>query len=148
GVRVVIVSADKDLMQLVHDGDERVLMWDSMRDKTYGPPEGEAKFGVPPRQLRDLLALTGDTSDNIPGVPSVGPKTAADLLKEYRTIDGIYANLEKIKRPKLRENLTNHEADARISQTLVTLRTDLSIDFDKEKLRYGGANLEALRKLF
>jgi DNA polymerase-1 len=148
GVRVVIVSADKDLMQLVHDGDDRVLMWDSMRDRTYGPPEVEAKFGVPPSQLRDLLALTGDTSDNIPGVPSVGPKTAADLLKEFQTIDGIYANLAKIKRAKLKENLEAHETDARISQVLVTLKRDLDIHWDKERLRYGGANVEELRRLF
>ncbi|MDB4936598.1 MAG: polymerase, partial [Labilithrix sp.] len=148
GIRVVIVSADKDLMQLVHDGDDRVLMWDSMRDKTYGPPEVQTKFGVPPSQLRDLLALTGDTSDNIPGVPSVGPKTAADLLKEYGTIDGIYANLANIKRAKLKENLQNHETDARISQVLVTLKRDVDIKWDKEGLRYGGANTEELRRLF
>lgn len=148
GVRVVIVSADKDLMQLVHDEDNKVMLWDSMRDRTYGAVEVEQKFGVRPSQLRDLLALTGDTSDNIPGVPSVGPKTASDLLKEYKTIEGIYENIEKIKRPKLRENLVNHEADARISQTLVTLKSDVPIEFDKEKLRYGGANLELLRKLF
>jgi DNA polymerase I len=148
GVRVVIVSADKDLMQLVHDDDNRVMLWDSMRDRTYGPVEVEAKFGVPPSKLRDLLALTGDTSDNIPGVPSVGPKTAADLLKEHGTIEAIYANIDKIKRPKLRENLVNHEADARISQTLVTLKADVPVDFDKEHMRYGGADLEALRKLF
>src|SRR5688572_27758405 len=146
-LRVVIVSADKDLMQLVRDDDQRVLMWDSMRDRTYGRAEVEAKFGVPPSQLRDLLALTGDTSDNVPGVPSVGPKTAADLLREYSTIDGIYKSIDKVKRPKLRENLTNHEADARISQELVTLKRDVPIDFDPEKLRYGGANVEALKKL-
>ena len=148
GVRVVIVSADKDLMQLVNDGDDRVLMWDSMRDKTYGPPEVEAKFGVPPSQLRDLLALTGDTSDNIPGVPSVGPKTASDLLKEHRTIEGIYANLASIKRPKLKEMLEKHEVDARISQVLVTLKRDVDVHWDKEGLRYGGANVEELRRLF
>ena len=148
GVRVVIVGADKDLMQLVHDDDNRVMLWDSMRDRTYGPVEVEAKFGVPPSQLRDLLALTGDTSDNIPGVPSVGPKTAADLLKEHRTIEGIYANLDKIKRPKLRENLTKYEADARISQTLVTLKADVPVDFDRGHLRYGGANIDELRRLF
>ncbi len=148
GVRVVIVGADKDLMQLVHDDDNRVMLWDSMRDRVFGPNEVEAKFGVKPSQLRDLLALTGDTSDNIPGVPSVGPKTAADLLKEYQTIEGIYANVDKVKRPKLRENLINHEADARISQTLVTLKADLDIEFDKEKLRYGGANLDELKRLF
>lgn len=148
GLRVVIVSADKDLMQLVHDGDNRVMLWDSMRDRTYGPVEVEAKFGVPPSQLRDFLALTGDTSDNIPGVPSVGPKTARDLLLEYKTIDEIYANVDKIKRSKLRENLTTHEADARVSQELVTLRSDVPVEFDKDRLRYGGANLEELRKLF
>jgi DNA polymerase-1 len=148
GTRVVIVGADKDLMQLVHDGDNQVVLWDSMRDRTYGPVEVAEKFGVPPSQLRDLLALTGDTSDNVPGVPSVGPKTAADLLKAYGTIEGIYANLDKIKRPKLRENLSTHEADARISQTLVTLKADVPIEFDKAKLRYGGANLDALKKLF
>jgi DNA polymerase I len=135
-------------MQLVQDKDERVLLWDSMRDKTYGPAEVETKFGVPPSKLRDLLALTGDTSDNIPGVPSVGPKTAADLLKEFGTIEGIYASLDKVKKPKLRENLTKHEDDARISQTLVTLKRDVPVDVDKEKLRYGGANVEELRKLF
>ena len=148
GVRVVIVSADKDLMQLVNDRDDRVLMWDSMRDKTYGPAEVETKFGVPPSQLRDLLALTGDTSDNIPGVPSVGPKTASDLLKEHKTIDGIYANLASIKRPKLKEMLEKHEADARISQVLVTLKRDVDIHWNKESLRYGGANVEELRRLF
>lgn len=148
GARVVIVSADKDLMQLVRDDDNRVVLWDSMRDRTYGPAEVEAKFGVPPSQLRDLLALTGDTSDNIPGVPSVGPKTASDLLKEYGTIENLYANIEKIKRPKLRENLTNHKADALISQTLVTLKADVPVDFERERMRYGGANIEELRRLF
>jgi len=148
GLRVVIVSADKDLMQLVRDDDNRVVLWDSMRDRTYGPVEVEAKFGVPPSQLRDLLALTGDTSDNIPGVPSVGPKTAADLLREYKTIEGIYANIDKIKRPKLRENLTKHEGDARISQELVTLKADIPVDFEKDRMKYGGANIEELRKLF
>lgn len=148
GVRVVIVSADKDLMQLVHDKDDQILMWDSMRDRTFGPAEVEAKFGVPPSQLRDLLALTGDTSDNVPGVPSVGPKTAADLLKEYKTIDGIYANIGAIKRAKLKENLQTHENDARISQKLVTLKVDVPIDWNKEHLAYGGADVEALKKLF
>jgi DNA polymerase-1 len=148
GLRVVIVSADKDLMQLVRDGDERVLMWDSMRDKTYGPEEVRAKFGVPPSQLRDLLALTGDTSDNVPGVPSVGPKTAADLLRDHGSIDGVYANLATIKKPKLREALTTHEADAKVSRELVTLKRDVPIVWDKEQLRYGGADLDELRRLF
>src|SRR5271169_2365963 len=73
GLRVVIVSADKDLMQLVRDEDDRVLLWDSMRDRVYGPREVEEKWRVKPSRLHDLLALVGDTSDNIPGVPGVGP---------------------------------------------------------------------------
>src|SRR4051812_24474425 len=80
GLFVVIMGSDKDLMQLVG---ERVVMWETMRDKVYGAAEVEEKFGVPPSQMRDLLALMGDSSDNIPGVPSVGPKTAADLLKQF-----------------------------------------------------------------
>jgi DNA polymerase-1 len=73
GLKVVIVSSDKDLMQLVHDDDDRVLMWDSMRDKVFGAKEIVEKWGVPPSRLRALLALVGDASDNVPGVPGVGP---------------------------------------------------------------------------
>lgn len=148
GLRVVIVSADKDMMQILHDDDDAIVMWDSMRDRVYGPAEVEAKWGVPPSQVRDLLALTGDSSDNVPGVPSVGPKTAADLLRAHGSLDGIYAALDTIKRAKLREKLTEHEADARISQKLVTLRADLSIAWEPAELAYGGADIDALRRLF
>ncbi|MDI1431914.1 MULTISPECIES: DNA polymerase I [Polyangium] len=145
GLRVVIVSSDKDLMQLV-DAD-RVMLWDG-RDKVYGPAEVEEKFGVPPTQLRDLLALVGDTSDNVPGVPGVGVKTAADLLKEFATLDGIYAGLDRVKRQKIRDNLREHEADARLSQKLVSLHMEAQVDFDFEALRYGGADVARLRALF
>ncbi len=145
GLRVVIVSADKDLLQLV-DAD-RVLMWDG-RDRVYGPNEVVEKFGVPPAQVRDLLALVGDSSDNVPGVPGIGPKTAADLLKEFGSFEGIYASLDKIKRQKIRESLTTNEADARLSQKLVTLHVDTAINFDIDALRYGGADLTRLRELF
>ena len=148
GLRVVIVSADKDLMQLVRDDDDRVLLWDSMRDKVYGPAEVRAKFGVPPSNLRDLLALTGDTSDNVPGVPSVGPKTASDLLLTYGSIDGIYGRIGEIKKAKLKEALVTHEGDARISQQLVTLNADVPVELDLSKLIYGGANEVELRALF
>src|SRR3954467_8861714 len=83
GLRVVIASSDKDLMQLV---DDHVVLWDAMRDRVYGEPEVFAKFGVPPAQGRDLLALVGDTSDNVPGVPGVGLKTAAELLLQFGSI--------------------------------------------------------------
>jgi DNA polymerase-1 len=145
GLFVVIVGADKDLMQLLG---ERVVMWDTMRDKTYGPPEVVEKFGVGPPKLRDLLALVGDTSDNIPGVPSVGPKTAADLLTSYETLDGIYAHLGDIQKKRLREVLTENEPNARLSQKLVSLREDEPITFDLESLRYGGADFDRLRDLY
>jgi len=147
-VRVVIVSADKDMMQLVRDDDERVVMWDSMRDKVYGPAEVREKIGVRPSQVRDWLSLTGDTSDNVPGVPSVGPKTATDLLTEFGSLDGIYANLDKIKRQKLRENLANAKDDAYLSQKLVTLDAAADIEWDIEHLLYGGKNEPELRRLF
>ncbi len=148
GMSVVIVSADKDLMQLVRDDDTRVVLWDSMRDRVYGPREVETKFGVPASKLRDLLALTGDSSDNVPGVPSVGPKTAADLLNQFGTLDGVYERLAEVKRPKLRDALANNEADARISQKLVTLDSDAKIIWEPENLVYGGADVPRLRALF
>jgi DNA polymerase-1 len=158
GMRVVVASADKDLMQLVRDDDDRVLLWDTMRDKVYGAEEVTEKFGVKPSALGDLLALTGDSSDNVPGVPSVGPKTAADLLTAYGTLDGVYANLAAIKRAKLKEALQNHEADARLSRTLVTLTppempafTPESVAFKALPTRAEGDDdprIDALRTLF
>ncbi len=145
GMFVVIASADKDLMQLV---DDRCVLWDAMRDRVYGAPEVEQKFGVPPRMVRDLLALVGDTSDNVPGVPGVGVKTAAELLLEHGSMDGVYAALDKIKRAKIRENLKTHEADARISRELVTLRDDAPVTLDKDALRYDGGDIPRLRAIF
>jgi DNA polymerase-1 len=144
-LRVVIVSADKDLMQLVGDD---VLMWDTMRDKVFGPAEVTERFGVPIAQIRDWLALTGDSSDNIPGVASVGPKTATELLSRFATLDGIYENLENVERKALREKLREHEQNARLSQRLVTLRSDVPCVFDPDSLRYGGRNVERLRQIY
>ncbi len=149
---LVIVSSDKDLMQLV---DDRFVLWDTMRDRVYGTPEVAEKFGVPPRDLRDLLALMGDSSDNVAGVPSVGPKTAAELIAKFGSIEAMYAQLhagtDQGVRPKLRETLLTHENDAKLSQQLVTLMTDAKLDVDLAALRWespsGDAAL-ALRKLF
>ncbi len=133
-IPVVIVSADKDLMQLVTP---QVVQWDPARDKVYGPQEVEAKFGVSPDRLRDLLALTGDTSDNVKGVPSIGPKTAAKLLADFGDIDNLYASLDRIERVKLREALAAHRNDAYLARRLVTLRDDLEIRFDETDLAFG-----------
>ena len=148
GWRVVIVSADKDLMQLVRDDDARVVLWDSMRDRVYGPAEVKAKLGVFPSQVRDFLALTGDTSDNVPGVPGVGPKTASDLLAQFGSLDEIYASLDRIRKAKLQSNLREHEVDARLSQKLVTLDASSPIEWDKEKIVWGGADPTELRRIY
>ncbi len=144
-LRVVIVSADKDLMQLVGDD---VLMWDSMRDRVVGPIEVLERFGVRVDQVRDLLALMGDTSDNVPGVPSVGPKTARDLLVEHGTLEGVYEHLQTVKRKKLQQTLADHREQALLSQELVTLRDDCDVTVDPEALRFGGRDVPRLRALY
>jgi DNA polymerase I len=145
GLRVVIVSADKDLLQLVGAD---VVMYDTMRDKVFGAEETREKLGVEPGQVRDLLALMGDSSDNVPGVRSVGQKTAAKLLEEHGSLDGIYENLEGISRTALRATLAAHREDALTSRELVTLRDDLSIDSDLLTSAYRGGNAAALRRIF
>jgi DNA polymerase-1 len=145
GLRVVIVSADKDLLQLVGSD---VLMYDTMRNKVFGAEETREKLGVDPGQVRDLLALMGDSSDNVPGVPSVGQKTAAKLLDQYGSFEGIYENLENIKRKALKAKLTEHREEAVASRDLVTLRSDVAIDPDAVTRPYAGADTGALRALF
>jgi DNA polymerase I len=115
---VMIVSSDKDLMQLVADGIE---MWDPVKQKPIDRAEVEARFGVAPELVRDVLALAGDTSDNVPGVPGIGVKTAAQLINEFGSLEGLLENAHTIKQPKRRENLMEHAANARLSKELVTL---------------------------
>lgn len=145
GLKVVILAADKDLMQLVGDD---VMLWDTMRDRVIGPPEVEERFGVRVDQLQDLLALMGDTSDNIPGVPSVGPKTAMELLKAYGTLSGIYENLGQITKKGLLKNLTEFREQAFLSQRLVALKNDCPIEVSREALAFRGRDTEKLRALY
>ncbi|HYQ18300.1 MAG TPA: DNA polymerase I [Polyangiaceae bacterium] len=144
-LKVVILAADKDLMQLVGDD---VMLWDTMRDRVIGAPEVEERFGVRVDQLQDLLALMGDTSDNIPGVPSVGPKTAMELLKAYGSLKGIYENLDKISKKGLLQKLTEHREQAFLSQQLVALKDDCPIDASREALTYRGRDVEKLKALY
>jgi DNA polymerase I len=145
GLRAVVVSADKDLLQLV---DHDVLMYDTMRERVFGSAEAEAKMGVPPSQIRDLLALQGDSSDNIPGVRGVGPKTAVALLEQWGDLDGIYAHLDEIEKKAVRKKLIDHRDEAMLSRELVTLRDDVPIDVDPKGLDYGGGDLPKLRSLY
>ena len=121
GWRTTIVSSDKDLMQLVGGP---VDMLDTMKNQRIGPAEVEDKFGVPPEKVGDLLALMGDTVDNIPGVKGVGVKTAARLIGEYGDLDTLIERAGEIKQPKLRENIQNGVEDIRISRRLVELYCD------------------------
>ncbi len=145
GVRVVVVAADKDLMQLVAPD---VVLYDTMRDRVFGVSEVEERFGVRVAQLRDFLALTGDSSDNIPGVPSVGPKTAKDLLLEYGTLEGIYERVDTVARKGLREALIANRDQAFLSQRLVTLKDDCAITFSAPEFRRRGRDVNRLRELY
>lgn len=145
GRQVVLVSADKDLLQLVGDG---VWMLDTMKQRAFGPLETQEKLGVTPAQVRDYLALTGDSSDNIPGVPSVGPKTAAELLAKFGSLDGIYAGLADLTKKALKQKLVDNRELAYLSRRLVTLKDDFELPFEEDALRYGGFDEETLRAFF
>ena len=135
GAEVTIVSSDKDLMQLVTD---KVHMLDAMKNREIGPEQVVEKFGVGPDKVIEVQALAGDSSDNVPGVPGIGVKTAAELINRYGDVETVLANAEEIKQPKRRQNLIDHADDARISRVLVTLRDDVPVerpveDFDRRE---------------
>ncbi len=122
GWTVTIVSSDKDLMQLMTD--PSVDMLDTMNNRTLGPEHVVEKFGVTPDKLGDVLALMGDSVDNVPGVPGVGPKTAAKLINEHGDLEAVLAAAPEMKKGKLRDNLIEHADAARLSKVLVTLKCD------------------------
>ncbi|MGI2032987.1 DNA polymerase I [Rhizobium panacihumi] len=131
GADVTIVSSDKDLMQLVTP---MVHMYDSMKDKQIGLPEVVEKWGVPPEKMIDLQALVGDSVDNVPGIPGIGPKTAAQLLEEYGDLETLLARAGEIKQVKRRESIINFADQARLSRQLVELRTDVPLELDLDAL--------------
>ena len=122
GLDVVVVSSDKDLMQLVKQG---VTMFDPMKEREINEPDVLEKFGVIPSKVVDVQSLAGDSSDNVPGVPGIVVKTAALLINEYGDLDSLLSNAENIKQPKRRQNLIDHADLARISRQLVTLKSDV-----------------------
>ncbi len=124
GGDTTIISSDKDLMQLVGP---TVGMYDPMKDRQIGVPEVIEKWGVPPEKMIDLQALTGDSVDNVPGVPGIGPKTAAQLLEQFGDLDGLLARASEIKQDKRRESIIANADKARISRQLVTLKNDVPV---------------------
>jgi DNA polymerase I len=131
GGDVTIVSSDKDLMQLVKPG---VVMLDTMKNKSIGREEVIEKFGVEPSLVVDVQSLAGDSVDNVPGVPGIGIKTAAELIKEYGDLDSLLARAGEIKQPKRREKLIEFAEQARISRELVRLKHDVPIGIAIESL--------------
>ncbi|MDF2370741.1 MAG: DNA polymerase I [Rhizobiaceae bacterium] len=124
GAHTTIISSDKDLMQLVSD---HISMYDSMKDRQIGVADVIEKWGVAPEKMIDLQSLAGDSTDNIPGVPGIGPKTAAQLLDIYGDLDTLLERAAEIKQNKRRENLIEFADQARLSRQLVTLRTDAPV---------------------
>ena len=129
GMEVVIVSADKDLMQLIRPG---VSFYDPMKDKFFTPEDVKEKFGVYPEKVPDVQALSGDSTDNVPGVPGIGPKTAAELVNTYGSLEGVLTHAEEIKQNKRRETLLANIENAKISLRLVTLKSDVPVERDVE----------------
>ncbi|HMC94006.1 MAG TPA: DNA polymerase I [Polyangia bacterium] len=144
GMEVVICSSDKDLLQLC-DGDVAVL--DTMRNRRLGPAEVREKFGVPPERVGDVLALMGDSVDNVPGVPGIGPKTAAELINTFGTLDALLARAGEIKGKKGISIVEAREA-IRLSRELVRLREDVPLPKTLEELHRIDPDKEQLRALF
>ncbi len=145
GFSVTIITADKDLFQLIN---EDIRIYDTMKDETYGVEECIRKFGVPPEKIPEFLGLVGDTSDNIPGVPGVGPKTAVQLISEFGYINNVLLNLDKISRPKLKEALAANADNARLSRDLAELKYDLPAPLDMGALARRPQKSRELIELF
>ncbi len=127
GYQVVIVSSDKDLMQVVSG---QITMFDHMKSKTIGIPQVIEKFGVSPDQVVDVQALAGDSVDNVPGVPGIGPKIAAALIQEFGDLETLLDNAHTIKQPKRRESLCAYAEQARLSKKLVLLQDEVPVSAD------------------
>jgi len=144
GIPTVISTGDKDMAQLV---DERVTLVNTMSNTVLDSAGVEAKFGVPPARIIDLLALMGDSSDNIPGIPRVGPKTAAKWLNQYGSLDAVIASAADIK-GKVGESLRDNLETLALSRELATIRTDVELDTGPGDLRPGQPDKAALRELY
>jgi DNA polymerase-1 len=145
GCRVVLVSGDKDLCQLVT---AQTTILDTMKDQRLGIEEVQERFGVEPGRVTEILGLMGDSSDNIPGVPGVGEKTARQLIAEFGTIEALLARVDEVKQPRLRERLQQYAESARLSRQQATIDVQVPIDIALPALALGEPDREALRALY
>jgi DNA polymerase-1 len=144
-VEVMILSTDKDLMQLVGP---RVTLVDGIKDRRYEPADVEKRFGVPPEKMLDLRALVGDPSDNIPGVKGIGEKGAAKLILEWGSLEALLEHAAEVKAKRAREALHEHEEDARLSKRLASLRLDVELPCGLEDLARQQPDRDRLREIY
>jgi len=145
GFFVVMVTGDKDFVQLVTDN---AVIWDPMKEKTIDINTVRDDFGIEPCQMVDVMALSGDVSDNIPGVPGIGPKTALSLIKTFGTIEDLYESVDTISKKKQHENLVQYKKQAFLSKELVKINVDVSFPFNPENFKYQAPDNIRLAKLF
>jgi DNA polymerase-1 len=145
-IPVMVVSGDRDVYQVVEPGVRVMTTSRGITDTKIYDREGVVeRYGVPPELVTDLIGLKGDTSDNIPGVPGIGDKTAAQLLEEFGTLEQVLANVDKISGAKRKQNLTEHADDARVSKELATLRFDIETGLDLKDVMAGERDWSGLR---
>ena len=137
-----IVSGDKDFCQLIND---KIFLYDTMKEVVFTPALVKEKHGVTPEQFIDFLAITGDTSDNIPGVAGIGPKGAIKLIEEFGTLEKIYENIDRVASAGIKEKLINSKANAILSKTLVTIVRDVKTDRTLQDYKRRPLNIEPLR---
>ncbi len=145
GMAVTVVTGDKDLMQIVSD---QVRLLDTMKDQVVGLAEVAARFGGSPDKVVEVQALAGDSSDNVPGVPGIGEKTARELIIQFGSVENLLANIDKVSGKKRQENLRLFGEQARLSKTLVKLVDDLPLEVDYDNFALSEPNREALTTLF
>jgi DNA polymerase-1 len=145
GFRVVMVTGDKDFRQLVTP---KSLMWDTMKDVVTDYALLKNTYGFEPVKFIDVMALSGDQSDNIPGIPGVGEKTAVGLIQQFGSLEGVYANIDDIKKKKLKENLLKYQDNAYLSKRLVSIDRFIPLGEPFEKLKIGDPNREQLASIF
>lgn len=144
-LKVFIVSGDKDMMQLVG---ENVVIVDTMKDKVFDAAAVKEKFGVPPEQVVEIMGLTGDKTDNIPGAPGIGPKGALRLIEEYGTIENVLQNVDRIKNAKAKECIRRYRDQIIMSRELARIRTEEDVPFELADSRSGNPDADALKTLF
>src|SRR5438128_4819493 len=133
GIKTTIVSTDRDAFQLVTDNVSLMMTPRGVSDvHVYTPERVEARYGIPPELIPDFIGLKGDTSDNIPGVPGIGDKTAADLLQRFGDLEGVLSSVDQITGAKRKQNLIDHADNARMSKLLATMVRDVPLDIDLE----------------